>query len=385
MHLARKIGTDASFKRVVLALPLASGGFSMQRYGRSLGDALKDAGGSWSIDSFRPESAQRANPKTKLRHLHDIYQRYVRYPFAVRHLNADVVHIMDHGEGHLLLALQRVKTVVTCHDLIPWLGAIGEIPVAVPRRVQYSVMARLRCLKLASHIVTDSKNTRADLLRLMPELETKISVVYPGIATAFRPGEQAMDRRQLRSKLAVEPDSRILLHVGQNTYKNVGKVIEILALLKTRVSSPLKLVVTSSLNDELRGKARELQVLDLILEVSAPSDQSLSELYRGADVFVFPSWYEGFGWPPLEAMASGLPVVASRAGSLAEVLGHEALLFDPSDTNGFVGAIEQLLACPQLARTQIAAGLKRAATYAWENTAKQMLEIYNGILAPQSP
>jgi glycosyltransferase involved in cell wall biosynthesis len=371
-------------KRVLLALPLASGGFSMQRYGRSLGEALKDAGGSWSIDSFRPESAQRSNPKTKLGHLRNIYQSYICYPFAVRNLPADIVHIVDHGYSHLLLALRGVKTVVTCHDLIPWLAAIGEIPLALPRRVHYSVLARLRCLKLASHIVTDSKNTKADLLRLMPELAGKISVVYPGVESAFQPGEQARDRRQLRSKLAIEQNSKILLHVGQNIYKNVGKVIEILAILKSKVKAPLRLVLTSPLAEELRYKAQQLQVTALILEVKAPDDQSLSELYRGADVFVFPSWYEGFGWPPLEAMASGLPVVASRAGSLVEVLGHEALLFDPSDTNGFVGAIEDLLACPQLARGQTVAGLKRAATYAWEKTAKQMLEIYRGILAPPS-
>jgi len=373
--------TNAGFKRAVLALPVAGGGFSMQRYGHSLADALRDAGGSWSIDSFRPINAQRLNPRTTLGHLRDIYQCYIDYPLAVRRLKADLVHIIDHGYGHLLLALRGVKTVVTCHDLIPWLGAIGEIPLAVPRRVQFSVLARLRCLRLASHVVTDSKNTRKDLLRLMPQLERKISVVYPGVAIAFRPGDQARDQWQLRNKLAIEQNSRLLLHIGQDSYKNVGKVIEILAVLKTRIKVPLKLIVTSPLSNEVHDKARQLEVSSLILKVSAPDDQSLSELYRGADVFVFPSWYEGFGWPPLEAMACGLPVVSSRAGSLAEVLGDEALLCDPSDTNGFARAIEQLLACPQLARCRGAAGLKRAAAYSWKNTARQILEIYHGILA----
>jgi glycosyltransferase involved in cell wall biosynthesis len=340
---------------------------------------LKEMGDQhWSIESFQSGNGVPAHPEFKSGHLRDVYQRYLCYPVAARRLDADVVHIVDHGYGHLLLSLKGRTTVITCHDVIPWLAGIGEIPLAVSRRVRRSVVARLRCLKMASHVVADSNNTRTDLIRLMPELAGKTSVVYPGVTGAFRPGNQEESRVALRSKLAIGQNSKVLLHVGQASYKNVGKLIEVLTVLRTRMR-PVKLVVTGTLKDELRAQARKLGVTDLIREVNPPNDESLTDLYRACDVFVFPSWYEGFGWPPLEAMACGLPVVASSAGSLTEVLGDAALLCDPWDTGGFVNAIEQLLDGEQLARRQIDAGIKRAARYTWENTARQMLEIYKHV------
>jgi glycosyltransferase involved in cell wall biosynthesis len=364
-------------KKALLALPVAGAGFSMERYGRSLAESLTELGDrDWSIESFRPGNREPIVPDSKSGHLRDVYRRYLYYPLAARRLGADVVHIVDHGYGHLLLTLKGVHTVVTCHDVIPWLAAIGEIPLAVSRRVQRSVVARLRCLKMANHVVADSNNTKRDLVRLMPELAGRTSVVYPGVASVFHPSRKDDVHEELRSKFAIEQNSKVLLHVGQASYKNAGKLVEVLTVLRTRLKPPPKLVVTGTLKAELHAEARRLGVADLIQEVDAPNDQSLTDLYRCCDVFVFPSWYEGFGWPPLEAMACGLPVVASRAGSLGEVLGDAALLCDPWDTGGFASAIEQLLHSKELVCRQIDAGIERAANYTWDKTARQMLEIY---------
>jgi len=373
----RTVERRSGRKRAVLALPVAGAGFSMERYGHSLNASLEAAADcNWSIEAYRPGGDSQVKPG----HVRGVYERYLCYPLAARHLKADVVHIVDHGYGHLLITLKGVRTVVTCHDVIPWLAATGEIPLTVSRRVQYSVVARLRCLKMASHVVADSNNTEADLIRLMPELAGRTSVVYPGVARCFRPEPEPHVREEIRARLGIDQDSIALLHVGQASYKNAGKLIEILAALRTRKKS-LKLIVTATLKDSVRTAAQRLGVAEMVLELSAPNDESLTDLYRACDVFVFPSWYEGFGWPPLEAMACGLPVVSSDKGSLTEVLGNAALLCDPGDTRGFAAAIEELIGSRELAQRQIAAGIKRAAGYTWEKTAGEMLKIYNQIAA----
>jgi glycosyltransferase involved in cell wall biosynthesis len=369
----------AAQKKAVLALPVAGAGFSMERYGHSLRESLQEASDrNWTIESFRPGRSGIAEQELTPGHVRDIYERYVSYPLAARRLDADLVHIVDHGYGHLLLALKGVRTVVTCHDVIPWLAATGEIPLAVSRRVQRSVVVRLRCLKLASHVVAVSNNTKADLIRLMPELDGKTSVVYPGVSSAFRPAGEGETREQLRARLAIAPDAKVLLHVGQASYKNIGKLIELLSIIKCRIEA-IKLIVTAPLKAEVHAEAQRRGVADIVSEAKAPDDTKLIDLYRASDVFVFPSWYEGFGWPPLEAMACGLPVVSSRAGSLTEVLGDAALLCNPSNTKEIADAAEQLIVNRELANRQIAAGIRRAAAYTWEETARQMLAIYGRV------
>ncbi|MGO9455392.1 MAG: glycosyltransferase family 4 protein [Candidatus Binataceae bacterium] len=370
----------ATPNKVVLVQPLATGGYSMRRYGSNMETALKSASSAeWEVESFHLP-LDRGPFKEALPHGMEIVSRYVKYPAAVSRLRADIVHIIDHGYGHLLLGLNKTKTVVTCHDAIPWLTFRGTIPVRISRRVMFSSIARLKQLTKAAHVIVDSQNTKADLEHLMPSLSGRISVVYPGVSKAFSPVTGPEERDESRAALGIAPDETLLLHVGGTiVYKNVQLLPTILNTLKDRVKC-IKLIVVGKLSKEFLRNIEMSGLSRHVTRMQNLDEEALVRLYRSSDVFVFPSLYEGFGWPPLEAMACGVPVVSSRAGSLAEVLGEGAILCDPSDAVGFAAAIEKLLTESELRQRQIAAGKRRAARYTWEHTAEQVLEVYRHVL-----
>jgi glycosyltransferase involved in cell wall biosynthesis len=368
-------------KQVVLAQTLPGSGYSMVRYGTGLHEALVKASyEGWSIESLRLGSNQAARDLKPSTARESRFDRYVRYPIAVSRVNADVVHIVDHGYAHLLLGLNGTPTIVTCHDTIPWLMARGEVPSRIPRRVMWSVIMRLRMLNRARHIIADSHNTRRDLERLMPLLAGKISVIYPGVGGNFTRPPLAWDKRHARDALGIPGADRLLLGIGgSKVSKNALGLLRIFAAVHERTTG-VRLAIVGSLTDDFRRTAREMRIADRLHEFRDLPEERLVDLYRASDVLIFPSWYEGFGWPPLEAMACGVPVVASRAGSLAEVLGDGALLFEPSDTLGFANAIERLLGNSELAQRQIEAGLRRSSRYTWEHTAEQVFDVYKHVL-----
>src|SRR5262245_2637439 len=158
--------------------------------------------------------------------------------------------------------------------------------------------------------------------------------------------------------------------------KNLASLIRAYAQLPTELIERYRLALVwshRSLQDRLLTLARELGVADRITSVHGPTDQQLCQLYSAASVFVFPSLYEGFGLPPIEAMACGAPVVSSNTSSLPEVLGDAALLVDPTSTAGIAQAIAAVLTDPALREDLRRRGLARAGQFSWEQTARQTL------------
>jgi glycosyltransferase involved in cell wall biosynthesis len=135
---------------------------------------------------------------------------------------------------------------------------------------------------------------------------------------------------------------------------------------------------------EERITAEKLGMIDHVVELGRISDDMLPALYNAVDLLLFPSLYEGFGWPPLEAMASGTPVVCSRAGSLAEVAGPGALTADPEDIETLAWHAATVLTDGQLRAGLIARGKAHAATFSWDRAAAQMIDVYRGVLARAS-
>jgi glycosyltransferase involved in cell wall biosynthesis len=180
-------------------------------------------------------------------------------------------------------------------------------------------------------------------------------------------------------------DGRIISYVGRHDpYKNILGLIRAMAILQHLYNGPLQLVIAGRLDHrypEAYEEVHHLGLADKVVFCGYLNDASLGALYKASDVFVCPSFYEGFGMPPIEAMSFGIPVVASNRTALPEVLGNAALFIDPANPQEMAETIMRVLLQPTLARQLRQAGLKRAAEFSPQRAAKQYVDLYRQLLA----
>ncbi len=315
---------------------------------------------------------------SRLRRLDSYLARFVRYPLAAWRRVADIYHIADHGYAHLAALLPRGRTVITCHDLMLLRADDGE---AGFRGRRLSV-ARFRWstsyLKRAARVVCDSHATKGDVIRLRGVPEGRVAVVPLGVDRRFRfLGEEAVSRL----KAGIPALGRYaVLHVSTgDPYKNVPGTLQVLAALRQSGIDVVLVRVGKPLNQGERALAHRLRVAGAIIDCGRVSDERLVELYNAADVLLFPSYYEGFGWPPLEAMACGTPVVTSDCRALAEVVGDAGLMAPPEDTHALAAAVRSVLESGELAMRLRRLGLERAARYTWERTVSEYARVYAAV------
>lgn len=313
----------------------------------------------------------------------DYVARYGVYPPSLIGRRGDIFHVVDHAYAHLLCCLPASRTVVTCHDLMLLKMARDSfIPsYAVPPVASRLLSFSLRFLKRAAMVIADSQATADDLVKYLKIPQEKIRVVHLGIDPMFGPPSGPDERRIARARWGFD-GQRVLLHVGNNWfYKNLEGVIRALAVLQdnSRESCPVLIKVGKGLTTEQRKLASELGVQDRIRELGVLNNEELQTVYWAADVLVFPSWWEGFGWPPLEAMASGTPVVCSDRGSLGEVVGDAALIVNPHEPEAIADAVSRALDDETLRQSLIRKGLERARQFTWERAAEQTFQVYREV------
>jgi len=300
-------------------------------------------------------------------------------PVRLHRLGTDVFH----GPAVFLpLVKLGYRTVVTIHDLVSFL-----FPATVPRK--YSLYMRLMtrlAVRSADHIIAVSGATRDDLTQVLQVPDHKVAVIHeavgPEFAVAPAPGavERVVQRHGIRQPYC--------LFVGNlEPRKNLAGLIEAFARLKDRARAarpPHQLVLAGTRGWLYAGIFRAVEAHGLTGEVVFTGyvpPEELPLLYAGADCFVFPSLYEGFGLPVLEAMAAGAPVVASRVGAIPEVAGDAALLVDGSRPAELAEAIETVLTDPALRARLVARGRARAREFTWDRVARQTLAIYEAVHA----
>jgi glycosyltransferase involved in cell wall biosynthesis len=278
--------------------------------------------------------------------------KFVLFPARLRRSSeaADVVHICDHANSPYIRHLDRVACIVTCHDLIAARGALGEYPEV---RTKWSGKIYQRMirdgLQHARHIACDSGATRADVLRLCNITPSRTSVIYIALNFAYQPVNP--DERTLYlGRLGIAASERFILHVGSSSwYKNQPGVIKMFGRL---AASPkgrdLGLVmVSASLSPASRRFIAESGLQPRVRVLSNVEPVELRALYGAATALIFPSLYEGFGWPIIEAQACGCPVFTSNRAPMTEVGGDAAVYLDPEN--------------PEEAATTILENLSRAA------------------------
>jgi glycosyltransferase involved in cell wall biosynthesis len=308
--------------------------------------------------------------------------RFAVYPRLVRHLVADVNHIVDHGQGYLVASLDAHRTVVTCHDLILLVLAAGRIGASnVPPVALQLFRISLEIMKRAAMVVADSTQTKRDLVRFVGIDPARVTVIYPGLNQSF--ARDPARGEALRHRLGVGAGP-LALQIGRAFYKNIPGALRVLRRVRQE-GIDLRLVrVGRALSGADRALADKLNVTSSVVELGTVTDDDIPALYNAVDLLLFPSLYEGFGWPPLEAMASGTPVVCSRAGSLDEVVSDAALTADPEDVEALAWHVAAVLTDAKLRGTLVERGLERAAQFSWDRAAAEMIAVYRDVIAKAS-
>jgi glycosyltransferase involved in cell wall biosynthesis len=240
----------------------------------------------------------------------------------------------------------------------------------------------------ADLVLADSQSTKDDLAELLGVASDKIEVVYPGVEERFRPIEDKATLEEVRKRYNLPP--RFILGLGTlQPRKNFTRLIEAFADLRSFdvaqdmfAICDLRLVIVGGkgwLYEEIFATVERLGLEEKVVFPGFVADEDLPALYNLADLFVFPSLYEGFGLPPLEAMACGTPVVTSTASSLLEVVGEAGLTLEATDVEGLAEAIQRVLVDNALQEGMIAKGLEQAGKFAWEKAAAKLLNLYEAI------
>lgn len=287
-------------------------------------------------------------------------------PNAVRRHRSEVLHV-----SYVAPPLVACPTVVTVHDL-----SFVAYPRSLSRRARFMLTALVPLsVRRAARVIAVSRFTRDDLVRRYRVPEGKISVVYEAAGPAFRVLDDAGSRPLPAG--VIEP---FVLAVGNlEPRKNLARLIEAFAAVAREPGVSAKLVLVGKAKGQEDALARLVEkhgLRDRVIFTGFVAEEQLVVLYNRAAVFVYPSLYEGFGLPPLEAMACGCPVIASSVTAMPEVLGDAALLFDPTSTTVLTDAILGVLGAEERARDLRSRGLRQVARYSWAKAADQTRAVY---------
>jgi glycosyltransferase involved in cell wall biosynthesis len=298
--------------------------------------------------------------------------RYWGYIRLARKEQGDYNVIASEGCAYLLMGLPHDRTICVCHDLhgLTYSGRKNLRHRLYDLRYKWS----LRFLSKSKCVVTVSLATKRELLRLCPWIpEDKVIVVHNGIEDRWQPIAAPEALVEFRQEYQLT-GKRIILHVGDDVfYKNVPAVIRAFAQL---TEADLLLVQAGTLTSETQNLIDTLGIRGRFRHLTRLSDGDLVRTYNISEVLVFPSISEGFGWPPLEAMACGCPVIASNCASLPEVCGDACLYVNPTDIAQIANAIERILSekdCRDLLKER---GQRQAAKYSWKDTAAEFLGLF---------
>ncbi len=306
--------------------------------------------------------------------------RYFLYPWWLRGeaKRARLVHILDHTYAHMVTHVHRRPAVVTVHDLMPVI--ILRSPTDGWREGIRNRFLRqsLEALRLAHAYVVGTEWLKGELATWLGD-DRRITVVPFGVDRAFfseAPGARARGRADWR----IPDEAFLVLHVGSTVErKNVPLVIQTLARLRVEADAYL-LQVGGRYTGDQEQLIDRLGLRRYVRSVPFADETTLRRAYRAADVLMFPSLYEGFGFPVLEAFASGLPVVTSGAGGLKEVGGDAVVVVEGRDPTAYVQALEALSDDPEQRDSLIARGRMRAREFSWQQTALLTAEVYRKLL-----
>ncbi|HUX88881.1 MAG TPA: glycosyltransferase family 1 protein [Chloroflexota bacterium] len=329
-----------------------------------------------SVVSARPVQLLQSPFDRLPRSLAKIWFEQVALPSAATRSRVDLVHYPYFAAP----VWRRQPTVVTVHDLVPIVRP--EYRRTAGQRLYTALVSR--GVQAADRILTDSWASAGDLQRLLGVSKAKIRVIPLAVDARFRPLATSEEADWARRVLAThEVDGPYVLYLGGlDRRKNVERLIEAFAALKRDRNVPHQLLIVGALRAgepffyDPRPDLARLGIAGSVRFLGAVGDDDVRALHCCADAFVFPSLYEGFGLPPLEALACGAPVVCSLASSLPEVVGEAGLLFDPTDPLALADTLGRVLTDSALREDLRRRGPVQAAAFRWDTTVAATAQVY---------
>ena len=313
------------------------------------------------------------------RWVHILWQR-LRLPVPVQAITGALD--LFHSPDFVLPPTGRTPSILTVHDL-----SFLRVPqFFVPGFREYLEKAVSRAVDRAACILADSESTRVDLMQLMAVEPESVTVLYPGVESRFRPVKEADVLAAVRARY--ELPGRFVLGLSTvQPRKNFDGLIEAFRRLLARSAdepkiAELHLVIAGGkgwMYEDTLALVKRAGLEDRVHFPGFVAEADLPAVYCLAAVFAFPSWYEGFGLPVLEAMACGTPVVAADNSSLPEVVGEAGLLVDAGDPDALSEALGRLLRDEALQGRLFRAGLDQARRFTWEEAAQQLLHVYKSL------
>lgn len=349
---------------------------SMERYAFELKKGLEKLNLSdLEVVSFQPEIP---GPFTYLPTYWRYYlSRYYYYPFFAQRHEGQINHILDHSFAQIAQFVDKEKTIVTCHDLIPLKLLPDGTTVEKDLKAKDLFRKSVNYLKEVRFVLADSKATKKDLETILGIEGKKIKVIYLGKNDGPR---SEFNGAEFRNKHKIPSDKPIILHVGHNlTYKNIDGILKALTIVKEK--KPFTFVkVGPEFTDQQKELVDRFNLKDMLIETGFLSEKELNGLYSISQVLVYPSLFEGFGLPVLEAMNSGLIPVISQGTSLEEITGSDGILVDPHSEESIAGGIIKVLEMKTEESVLLKEKLRiQASLFSWEKTAAETYQVYKEI------
>jgi glycosyltransferase involved in cell wall biosynthesis len=291
----------------------------------------------------------------------------------------DLYHLVSPNPSPILLKSNIIRKklfIVNCNDLLRYAYPQSKLDYLAGRYIYPS-------LRKANRVIAISEFTKRELIKYVGVPEGNIRTVYMGIDHKIY--KRASENRAILKKFGVPDNVKVILYVGNELpRKNLPTFIKAFGELKKQYGNVKLIKVGSAPNTADRKRLINLiNGLGLgndVIFTGVISEEALPQLYSAADLYVYPSIYEGFGMPVLEAMACGCPVIISKATALPEVAGDAAIAVNPYDIDAWVKAMYSLLTNDSLKNQMIGKGIERAKIFSWEKTAKETLMVYEKVM-----